>query len=189
MFLMRLHERSRFERFESVYFLPPARSARCAQVTAYGLRRRWLTRSATMHDSAARIPSMLSLSTTVRASYQRTRMTVRATVDPHFRYRMDGSERPIGKTRASNLFGAQLVGSLAAAHIDLRGGSVDRDAMVVEREQRSGFVIHEVGLQALEGLVSHEKSGLHGRIVTPEPHRAACRIAAPAVVGKTQRHG
>src|ERR1051326_1203969 len=52
---------------------PRRRASRAVPLQPYGLRRRWLTRSATMHDSAARIPATLWLSTTPRASYQRDR--------------------------------------------------------------------------------------------------------------------
>jgi len=88
----------------------------------------------------------------------------------------------------SKLCSGQLVGPLAAARIDLRGGGVDRVAMVIEHTQRSGFVVHEIGLQVLEGLINHEKRGLHGRIVAPESYCPPRRIVAAAVVWKIQWH-
>jgi hypothetical protein len=74
------------------------------------------------------------------------------------------------------------------ALIYLRCGGVDRGAMRIENTQNSRFIGRHAGWNSLEGILFHEKRGLHRAVVTPEPHGAQCRVVGATAIGKIKRH-
>jgi len=83
----------------------------------------------------------------------------------------------------------QFIRAFATARIDLRGDRVNPVAIGVKGAQETTLVEPHVGLNALEGVFSHEERAFHRAVMAPEPHGAPRRVKTSAAIGKAQRHG
>src|SRR5262249_35586849 len=82
----------------------------------------------------------------------------------------------------------QIVRAFAAARINPGCRRADQVPIRIERAQQPRLVGPHVGLNALQRILGDEECSLHGAVVSPETHRAPCRIEGAALIGKTQRH-
>jgi hypothetical protein len=87
----------------------------------------------------------------------------------------------------SEIRDTEFVRALLLPPIDLHRSSPNQTAMHIKCSDHSGLVAIHCGVHVLQCILRHEERPFHCAVVTPEPHRASCVIAA-AVIWKDQGH-
>src|ERR1700722_374284 len=88
----------------------------------------------------------------------------------------------------TKISGHQVVGSSAAALINLGCGRIDQFAVRIEGAEQPGLIGPRIGLNSPQRFGIDEKRRLHGAIVSPKPHGAPRCVIKAALIRKAKRH-